>query len=177
MAICHWTEGSVYDCNDCNDYGCSVPVNILVSYCLGRFNIRVPFPVPSAKRACRAGKCSPILSTPPPVLRPGPRPLRGLFPSAPPSPPRFRSRPHSSQVISRPHLLHADACPLSADTLRKLERRPLVRRLFCLLLPRRHNRQLPLPSTTGMVPWLWASRCWEISQSIYVKVCTRRIIV
>ena len=99
------------------------------------------------------------------------------WPSPPAPPSHRRSAPYLRQAVSRPHLLHADACPLSADTFRKLERRPLVRRLFCRLLPRRHNRRLPLPSTTGMVPWSRASRCWEISQSIYVKVCTQYIIV
>ena len=58
-------------------------------------------PVPSPKRPCRAGKCSP-------VLRPRPRPSVA-FPSAPSWPSRLRSRshrrsvPYLRQAVSRPH--------------------------------------------------------------------------
>ena len=137
-------------------------------------------PVPSPKRPCRAGKCAPIRENQiplPPAFHATSSPPSSA--PAPPWPPRLRSWPHRRyvpylrQAVSSPHLLHTHACP----PFRKLERRHLVRRLFCLLLPRRHNRRLPLPSTTGMVPWSRASRCWEISQSIYVKVCTQYIIV
>jgi len=44
------------------------------------------------------------------------------WPSPPAPPSHRRSAPYLRQAVSRPHLLHADACPLSADTFRKLER-------------------------------------------------------
>ena len=130
-----------------------MPVNTLVIYGLRRFSIGVPKP------PCRAAKCSPIRKNKiplPPAFHATSTPLSSApappWPSPPAPPSHRRSAPYLRQAVSRPHLLHADACPLSADTFRKLERRPLVRRLFCRLLPRRHNRRLPLPSTTGMVP-------------------------
>jgi hypothetical protein len=155
------------------DYDCSLPVTHWLSTASASLAfvspvLNDPATLVSAHQSVETRSLCHQLFTPPTVsvLRRGPSVA---------SVPHRQSAPCLHQFVSCSHLLHTDACPLSADTFRKLEHR--LRRLFCLLLPWRYNRWLILPSTTGMVPCSLASRCWEIPQSIYVKVRTQYIIV
>ena len=156
------------------DNDCSVPVNTLVIYGLSRFSIRVP------KRPCRAAKCSPIRKPDPSptsfpghlhssVLGPGPS---VAFPSGPSVASSICSVPPSG-----PHLLHRGC--LSSFSRYVQEIRAPSSGSSPLLPPPAAAAQSAATLTIyhGDGSLSRASRCWEISQSIYVIVRTQGIIV